>query len=56
MYKIIYNTKKKNIIDDIIDEETGEIITPKYDNLVGTREYIKSGVFPLEPIDRKSVV
>ena len=53
MYKIIYNTKKKNIIDDIIDEETGEIITPKYDNLVGTREYIKSGVFPLEPMTAK---
>lgn len=50
-YLLRYNSKGK--VDCVVDRETGEIILPKFNDLYGREEYVKSGVFPIEPMTAK---
>lgn len=53
MYKITSSLKgKKNIIESIVDETTGEIISPKFSNLT-RQDYVDSLVYSVEPMTAK---
>lgn len=54
MYKVITEQKgKKTTILDIVNEETGEVYSPKFVNYNCPQDYIDDGLIALEPMSAK---